>query len=56
MSGDEDIIWPQKYSGQELAKAICGSKFTSLTGAHMAYLLSSEAFQEYVMKFLVSIN
>ncbi len=56
IAGDGDIIWPQKYSEQELAKAIRGSKFISLPGAHMVYLLSVEAFQEYVMKFLASIN
>ncbi|MEN6553512.1 MAG: alpha/beta hydrolase [Methanobacterium sp.] len=56
MAGEGDIIWPQKYSGQELAKAISGSKFVSLPGAHMAYILSAEAFQEYVMKFLASLN
>lgn len=56
IAGDEDIIWPQKYSGEELAKAISGSKFASLPGAHMAYLLSTEAFQEQLMEFLASLK
>ena len=55
MDGDGDIIWPLKYSGQELAKAIHGSKFISLPGAHMAYILSAEAFQEQIIEFLSSL-
>jgi 3-oxoadipate enol-lactonase len=55
IAGDGDIIWPQKYSGQELAKAISGSKFVSLPGAHMAYILSAEAFQKNVIDFLTSV-
>ena len=56
IAGDGDIIWPQKYSGDKLAKAISSSKFVSLPGAHMAYLLSAEAFQNHVMEFLASFN
>lgn len=55
IAGDGDIIWPQKYSGHELAKVISGSKFVSLPGAHMAYILSAEAFQEQIIEFLASI-
>ncbi len=55
IAGDGDIIWPQKYSGHELAKVISGSKFVSLPGAHMAYILSAEAFQEQIMEYLASI-
>ncbi|HEX3013240.1 MAG TPA: alpha/beta hydrolase [Methanobacterium sp.] len=55
IGGDGDIVLPQKYSGRELAKAISGSNFISLPGAHMAYLVSAEAFQEQVMEFLASI-
>ncbi|MEL7670909.1 alpha/beta hydrolase [Methanobacterium sp.] len=56
IAGDGDIIWPQKYSGQELAKALSGSKFVSIPGAHMAYLLSAEAFQNHVVEFLTSVE
>ena len=56
IAGDGDIIWPPKYSGQELSKSISDSKFVSLPGAHMAYILSAEAFQEHVMEFLASLN
>lgn len=52
VAGEEDIIWPQKYSGSQLAKAISGSEFVSLYGAHMAYLVSAEAFQKHVIDFL----
>lgn len=54
IGGEGDIVLPPKYSGQELAKAISGSKFISLPGAHMAYLVSTEAFQKHVMEFLPS--
>ena len=56
IAGEGDIGWPQKYSGQELAKAISDSKFISLYGAHMAYLVSAEAFQKHVMEFLASVE
>jgi len=56
IGGDGDMVLPQKYSGQELAKAISGSKFISLPGAHMAYLLSAEAFQKHVMDFIASVG
>ncbi|MCE7699801.1 MAG: alpha/beta hydrolase [Methanobacterium paludis] len=56
IGGEGDIVLPQKYSGQELAKAIVGSKFISLPGAHMAYLISAEAFQEHVIEFLASLK
>lgn len=56
IGGEGDIVLPQKYSGQELAKAISGSKFISLPGAHMAYLVSAEAFQKHVMDFLASVR
>lgn len=55
IAGEGDIIWPQKYSGQELANSIHGSKFISLYGGHCAYMVSAEAFQEYIMEFLASI-
>ncbi len=56
IAGEGDIIWPKKYSGPELAKFIPDSKFVSLPGAHMAYILSAEAFQGHVMNFLSSIE
>jgi 3-oxoadipate enol-lactonase len=56
IGGEGDIVLPPKYSGQELATAIPGSKFVSLSGGHMAYLLSAEAFQKHVIDFLASLK
>ena len=56
IEGEDDIVVPKKYSSREIARNISGSKFISLPGGHMAYLMNAGSFQKHVMDFIASIT